>query len=65
MRIVLNGEACQVTKRTIDKILIEQGYDSDGIATALNGTFVHKHERSSTELHEGDRLEIVAPIQGG
>ena len=65
MRIVLNGDPCEVNAITLDKILLEQGYQTNAIATALNGTFVHKQSRADTRLKDGDRLEVVAPIQGG
>ena len=35
------------------------------VATALNGAFVPKRLRAETPLREGDRIEIVAPRQGG
>ncbi len=65
MRIVLNGNSCEITAKTIDEILLDQGYENLAIATALNGTFIHKHDRADTELKEGDRLEVIAPIRGG
>jgi sulfur carrier protein len=65
MRIVLNGKPCTVTANQLDQILFEQGYRSETIATALNGVFVHKQNRSETLLKQDDRLEVVAPIQGG
>lgn len=65
MRIILNGVACEVRAQTLDQILLEHGYDSPFIATAVNGLFVNKHKRAETELKEGDRLELVAPIEGG
>ncbi len=65
MRIILNGEQNLVQSPNLEKILYELGYNNEAIATALNGTFIHKHKRSSTDLEEDDRLEVVAPIQGG
>ena len=35
------------------------------VATALNGEFVPARARAATPLKEGDRIEIVAPRQGG
>ncbi len=65
MRIILNGDQCEVTATTLAQILLEQGHKTDAIATAVNGVFVHKHRRAELFLKEGDRLEIVAPMQGG
>ena len=65
MRIIVNGEACEVESTTLDQLLIEKDYHHPAIATALNACIVHKRDRSNTELNQGDRVEIVAPIGGG
>jgi sulfur carrier protein len=65
MRILLNGEYCDVKGTTLDQILIECDYINPAIATAVNDTIVHKQARVGTVLNEGDRLEVVAPIGGG
>jgi sulfur carrier protein len=41
------------------------GYGGAAVATALNEAFVPSALRASTPLSDGDRLEIVAPKQGG
>jgi len=65
MRIVVNGEEREVTADHLDQVLVECGYENPTIATALNGTFVHRHLRVETRLAEGDRIEVVSPIEGG
>ncbi len=65
MRIVLNGEERDVSVDQLDQVLLECGYENPAIATAVNGTFVHRHLREETRLTEGDRVEVVAPIEGG
>ena len=65
MRIILNGEACEIESTTLDQLLIEKDYQHPAIATALNACLVHRQDRGNTELTEGDRVEIVAPIGGG
>ena len=35
------------------------------VATALNGEFVPARVREAIRLKDGDRIEIVAPRQGG
>ena len=35
------------------------------VATALNGQFVPVGSRTNARLAEGDRLEVLAPMQGG
>lgn len=65
MKIMVNGEKVDVTATALDAILIELGHGDAKIATALNEEFVPATLRSTTELEAGDRLEIVAPRQGG
>lgn len=65
MKILLNGEPREVNATRLSDVLIELGFGGATIATALNGDFVPAAERANTELTEGDRLEVVAPQQGG
>jgi sulfur carrier protein len=65
MKIVLNGATCEITATRLDQALIELGYTDASIATAINGMFVPKSQRPKKVLDDGDRVEIVAPMQGG
>lgn len=65
MKIEVNGEARDVTGATVAEVLHELGWTTARIATALNGVFVPKAARASTALTAGDRLEVLAPMQGG
>lgn len=63
--VFVNGEAVQVRARTLSELLVELGYGEAKIATALNGDFVPALRRSETHVRPGDRIEVVAPRQGG
>jgi sulfur carrier protein len=65
MRIFVNGDQHNVEPRTLALALEELGYGGKKIATALNGRFVAAAARPTTDLADGDRVEIVAPMQGG
>ena len=65
MKITLNGDAREIVAANLDQALGELGYNDSSIATALNGTFIPKAQRGDTLLGEGDRIEVVAPMQGG
>ncbi len=65
MKIIVNAQLHEVTASTLGAALPELGFTSAAIATALNGSFVSKETRDTTSLTEGDRLEILAPMQGG
>jgi sulfur carrier protein len=61
----VNGEPRQTHSRTLYELIEEAGYGAARVATAINGDFVPARTRSATELKSGDRIEIVAPRQGG
>jgi len=65
MKIEVNGEVIEVSARTLAEVLDELGYRDAKVATALNETFVAETARATLELSDGDRLEVVAPRQGG
>jgi len=65
MRIVLNGEPREVRSPRLLDALDELGFGGATVATAVNGSFVPAPARAATELVEGDRLEVLAPRQGG
>ena len=65
MRILLNGEPREVAATQLSAALAELGYGEEKIATAVNEAFVPGPAREDFALGEGDRLEVVAPRQGG
>ncbi len=65
MNIVLNGEVQTITARNLAALLAEIELDEAVVATALNGEFVATDERETTTISEGDRIEVLAPMQGG
>ena len=64
MKIRINGEEIETRGQTLAAILEELGYGGAKVATAVNETFVPATARDVT-LSPGDRIEIVAPRQGG
>lgn len=65
MNIQVNGEWRAVRAADLAAALAELGFAEAVIATAVNGTFVPAPKRSAAALAEGDRLEVLAPMQGG
>ncbi|OWU66964.1 hypothetical protein ATO2_17140 [Roseovarius sp. 22II1-1F6A] len=65
MKIHVNGTAREVSATTLDAALVELGYGEARVATALNEAFVPAAARGAQRLEPGDRLEILAPRQGG
>jgi sulfur carrier protein len=65
MKIIVNGTSRETRAPDIAELLLELGYGDSAVATAVNGEFVPSSSRSVTRLREGDRLEVLAPMQGG
>lgn len=65
MKITVNGNAQETAAETLDALLIELGYGATKVATAVNERFVPAALRPEQRLNDGDRIEIVAPRQGG
>jgi len=65
MTLLLNGEPREVAATTLEQALAELGYAGKVVATAVNGDFVPARKRETVTLVEGDRIEVVAPMQGG
>jgi len=65
MRLVINGEAREIEAATLAAALAALDYADAKVATALNGDFVPARARERTPVRDGDRVEILAPRQGG
>lgn len=68
MQITLNGEDRNVRSGiSIRDLLIELAHDPDrkGIAVAVNAEIVVRAKWASTLLDTGDRVDIIAAVQGG
>jgi sulfur carrier protein len=63
--IILNGERVETAAPTLAALVASQGFAQTAVATAVNGAFVPREARAATLLAGGDRVEIVAPRQGG
>ncbi|GAB4228314.1 MAG: sulfur carrier protein ThiS [Methyloligellaceae bacterium] len=65
MRIIVNGERKETAARTLEELCAALGFSDAKIATALNGDFVPQSARNTCRLCDNDRVEIVAPREGG
>jgi thiamine biosynthesis protein ThiS len=66
MNIKLNGETRPITAGLTVAGLIEQlGYQGKRIAVERNGEIVPRSAHPTTELDDGDSLEIVVAVGGG
>ena len=68
MNLILNGEPEELPEGcTVDEVVARAGLfaDARGVAVAVDGEVVPRGEWSATELHEGQRLEVLQAVQGG
>ncbi|MDF2618426.1 MAG: thiamine biosynthesis protein ThiS [Xanthobacteraceae bacterium] len=65
MKIIVNGEPADTRAGTLADLLAELGLTGAMVATALNGAMVRAVKREATAISDGDRVEILAPMQGG
>ena len=65
MRIIVNGDQREIAPGSLAVALDALGYGGKKIATAVNGRFVAAVQRPRVELCDGDKVEVVAPMQGG
>jgi sulfur carrier protein len=65
MRILVNGAWHEARAAALGALLEELGYQDAVVSTAINGEFVPVAARAAITLREGDRLEVLAPMQGG
>ncbi len=63
--IAVNGEATKTSAATLAELVAELGFAEGSVATALNGDFVPRAARAATKLSSDDKVEVVAPRQGG
>lgn len=65
MQLFVNGEEKNVRAETLSALLNELDYEGNWLATAVNAELVSESEREDFKLNNGDRIEILSPMQGG
>lgn len=70
MHISVNGQLTELNgfaEKTLrlDRVLVDLGYRDRKVAVAVNETFVPRTAWADRLIESGDRLDVVAPIQGG
>ena len=66
MHLMINGQARDLAGTpTITDVLAQMGHARGTVSVAINETFVPRSLYDEATLDEGDRVDIVAPQQGG
>lgn len=66
MRVQVNGEPRELAQgSTVAALLASLGLADRPVAVERNAEIVPRAAHATTELHEGDRLELVQFVGGG
>lgn len=66
MKILLNDNEQLIDDATTLSSLIDaQGNEGGSFAVAINDTFIPRSDYEATALREGNRVELLIPMQGG
>ena len=67
MKVTVNGEQRELPEAaTVDDAVVDYaGEQAQRMAVAVNGEVVPRNRWEAHRLDDGDRLEVVAAIQGG
>lgn len=63
--IYFNEEAQQIKSQSLQDFLLHKNYIDLHFASAINNQFIPRTAYSTTLLSEGDRVDIIVPMQGG
>ena len=66
MKILLNDNEQPIEDATtLSSLLKAHGSDEGAYAIAVNDTFIPRSDYEITILNDGDRVELLIPMQGG
>ena len=66
IEVSVNSESRQVdNRRNLAELLGDWGFDCQRVAVAVNEDFVPRSTYANVSLQAGDRVDVVAPVQGG
>ena len=66
MKIQLNGETKEFSDGlTVESLIAVLAFEPTRVAIELNRNVVRRNEWATTELHDGDQVEIVHFVGGG
>jgi sulfur carrier protein len=64
--VTLNGKQRELPEgATVETAVRELGAPDDGVAVAVDGEVVPRGEWASTEVREGQEVEVLRAVQGG
>ncbi len=65
MKLTVNGETKDVEARTVGELLERLGLAGQAVAVEVNRRVVPRRQHETTELSDGDAVELVTLVGGG
>lgn len=66
INILLNDKKQPIDEATtLSNLIKAHGSDDGAFAVAVNDAFIPRSDYENTVLKEGDRVELLVPMQGG
>lgn len=66
MKIRVNGEEREVDQgTTLSALLDDFGLNRDGIAVAVDGQVVPRTQHPTTQVRDGQAIEVIRAVGGG
>lgn len=65
LNLLVNGQELSVQAHNLEALLLHLGIDSRAVVAEVNAAIVTPENFSSTELADGDRIELVRFVGGG
>ena len=63
--VKINGKSFDVAGLSVEKYLVNAGYDTKRVAVELNGDIIPKTQYENTYFNNGDSVEVVSFVGGG
>lgn len=65
INVYFNDECHQIKSQSLHEFLLHKNHRDLHFAIAINNQFIPRTAYSTTLLDEGDRVDVIVPMQGG
>lgn len=66
VQVIANGERRRVVAPcSVETFLLQHGWKSTQVVVEYNGAVLAREKMPTTNLADGDQLEIIVPVAGG
>lgn len=65
MLVTVNGREQEIATQTLHSLILSLDLDPSVVVAELNGAVIPGAEFTSTDLHDGDTLELLSFVGGG